>query len=256
MKNYIIAIDLHGTLLNEHWIFSDEFIDDYLEKFDYLSNQADFYLCTGNDLQFINQYVPEIVRNTFNGYILETGCVFSNGYKEQILTDQTTIDLIKQLESIIRNRKFEFIQTIAHRLSTISLFTTTETGGLNPALFVNKIEDFVKSTPYYSEVYITYSNVAIDIIPKNYSKFTGIKHISEDKIIISLLDSMNDLDLARFSDLSFLPSNASDSLLKSIQYKKLDQNIVCQSGIYLCSKSYTEGVLEALEKLVKQKGIL
>lgn len=256
MKKFIIAIDLHGTLLDDHWVFPQYLIDQFLGLTSKLNHLADFYLCTGNDLQFIRQYVPIQIQNCFKGYILETGCVYSDGKKEMILTEPIMIEKIKELESLLKLRNFPFIQYFAHRHSSISLFTVTESGGENPMLFIDEIDEFLKTTPYYDLIRLTWSNVALDILPKGFSKFTGIRHITEGQKIISFLDSMNDYELAIYSDITFLPANSSASLLNEIVYYPVQQFNPHQKAIWLCNESYGHGVIEGLTFLVNQKGLL
>lgn len=248
MKKDIIAIDLHGTLLNEHWQFPDELVKQFHLIYKELREHCEFYLCTGNDLSFLNKHLSREFLSMLNGFILETGAVYFDGQIEKILIDNQVIKSLKELEVSLKAEKFSFIRYFAERKASISMFTHTETEGENPEIYYKIIKEYVDKSEYSKYLYVTYSNVAIDIIPKNISKYSGIKHISGDRKIISLLDSMNDYELAINSDLCFLPSNSTRSLLDSIQHKSIEE-FNQENRVYLCNKAYGEAVIEALALL-------
>ncbi|HPM01338.1 MAG TPA: hypothetical protein PK816_04190 [Candidatus Cloacimonadota bacterium] len=254
MKKDIIAIDLHGTLLNEHWKLPERQAKAFWSLFSELKHCYDFYICTGNDYSFLTRYLTSDFLTCFTGFILETGCVYRENGLEQILISPQLTACVKQLESDLKSADFPFIHYFATRKASISMFTHTEQTGTAPDLHYPEIKSFMANHPLANLFYVTWSNVAIDIIPKSVSKLTGVQNIADGRRIISLVDSMNDFDLAVQSDLCFLPANSSKKLLENISYEKIDmfREIQHSKGIYLCNKSYSEGVIEAMSLIRKQ----
>ncbi|HOE91779.1 MAG TPA: HAD hydrolase family protein [Candidatus Cloacimonadota bacterium] len=248
MKKQIIAIDLHGTLLNEEWLLPQSQQEEFYLVFDKLKNDCDFYICTGNDYSFLTRYLSEEFLSCFQGFVLETGAVSWQAGVEKVLIDTDLIDKIKRLESDLKREDFRFIHYFATRKASVSMFTHTEKRGTAPIQHVHQIQAFMQQHPLEEHFKITYSNVAIDIIPKQVNKYTGALQMAQGRKIISLLDSMNDYDLAINSDLCFLPANSSKELLASIEYKSIDEYDQ-KAGVYLCKNSFSEGVLEALKLL-------
>lgn len=259
MNKKVLAIDLHGTLIDHQWNFPDQLLKEFIIIHDQLKQFFDFYICTGNNLDFVIHYLPKPLISCFKGFILETGAVFSDGYDEEILISSDLIREIMELKNQIEAQNYSFIKYFANRSASISAFTRSEFEGESPEQYVKIIDDFVKKSNLSDKVYTTYSNVAIDIIPNGISKLTGIQSIAEKKFIISLLDSMNDVDLAIHSNICFLPSNASPDLLNIVPHQSINAflpqlNEINQSetgNVFLCQKSYSYGVLEALRELTK-----
>ncbi|MCB5249635.1 MAG: HAD hydrolase family protein [Candidatus Cloacimonadales bacterium] len=250
MNKNIIAIDLHGTLLNKHWQLPKAQQEAFYKSYKRLKDTFDFYICTGNDYSFLTRYLPNKFLTFFKGFILETGALYWEKGEETILIDVDMIEKIKCLEDDLKMADFRFIHYFATRKATISMFTHTEQTGSAPDMYVATIKDFMLSHPLNMFFNITWSNVAIDIIPKGINKYTGIKNVANNVKIISLLDSMNDYDLAINSDVCFLPANSSKKLLDSIKYSSIDKyNKDFINAIYLCKNDYSEGVIEALNKL-------
>ena len=107
---------------------------------------------------------------------------------------------------------------------------------------------------YGKDFYITWSNVAFDIIPKNFSKWDTLKKIAQDRQIISFLDSYNDCSLAQFSNFTFLPKNSSEKLIFYLRKHNklifpLNAFHFCKNQCYISEKSYTEAVIEGLTYL-------
>jgi hydroxymethylpyrimidine pyrophosphatase-like HAD family hydrolase len=251
MKKDIIAIDLHGTLLDEHWRFPENLLTEFKRLYAVLKDRFDFYLCTGNDISFLNRYLSSDLLDCFTAFILETGAVFANSKEEKVLIKEDILGKKNELEVILKQQGFEFIKYFAQRKASISLFTITEDSGENPELYYPLIKRYVENSEYNEQFYVTYSNVAIDIIPRGISKYTGLKQICHEQRIISLLDSMNDFDLAVNSDICFLPGNSTETLLKSVEFKGIEFfNHI--DKIYLCRKNYGEAVIEALSVLVNR----
>ncbi len=257
MKDNIIAIDLHGTLIDQNWHFPSQLINEFSTLYYKLNESFDFYICTGNNLDFVIRYLPDEILSLFKGFILETGGVFSDGVSERLLIEPSLIKDIEKLKKEIEKQEFGFIKYFAERKASISAFTQSETEGESPEKYFKIIEEFVLNSDLSDKVYTTYSNVAIDIIPIGVSKFTGIDSIRSNQTIISLLDSMNDIDLALHSNLCFLPSNASKELLNRISYNSINSfqehvkicDFKSSNTIFLCNNSFSFGVIEALEVL-------
>jgi len=255
MKKNIIAIDLHGTLLNEHWILPDAQYETFCQLYNDLKSAYDFYICTGNDYSFLTRYLNRTFLDCFTGFILETGCVYRENGQEKVLISPDLMAAVKQLEADLKMADFPFIHYFATRKASISMFTHTEQTGTAPDVHYPEIMAFMDNHPYADRFYVTWSNVAIDIIPRDVSKLTGVQKIADGRRIISLVDSMNDFDLAVQSDLCFLPANSSKTLLENISFEKIEKfkDIKNSNGIFLCNKSYSEGVIEALNKVKSTK---
>ena len=221
---YIIGIDLHGTLLDEQWAIKDEIKQDLITQLNEVKKIAKVYVCSGNDITFIHKYIPEDVVKCFDGYVLETGCVVSEGNEEKIIIPQDLIAVIKELESKLKEKNFKQVKYFGRRLITISLFTKDEFSGTDPVEFFPQAMSVVKDLGFEDKVLVTHSNVAIDIIPKGYNKFTGLKYVAGEDQTIGIADSLNDLALITDADYAFIPANASINLVEKL--KSLGKEIV------------------------------
>ena len=106
--------------------------------------------------------------------------------------------------------------------------------------------------------YITLSNVAVDIVPKGFNKYTGLRYFSKTSTTIGIADSLNDLDLIINTDYAFIPKNAGPELISALSKKGKDilpfdlfdknkNNIVWQT-----KSSYTKSVSDILQKIEKE----
>lgn len=214
---YAIGIDLHGTLLDDDWAIKPEFHEALVGALEAVSTFSRVYICTGNDLTFIDHYIPSDVRNCLSGFILETGCVMSDGESETVIVPRQKIARIRALEGLLKKKRFPGIQYFARRLSTISMFTRTESGGFDPARLKPEVEREVARLGFGEEVHVTHSNVAVDIIPTGFNKFTGIHHVASGLKTIGVADSLNDIHLLTDSDFAFIPANSSSVLIHSLE---------------------------------------
>ncbi|MFA4871784.1 MAG: HAD hydrolase family protein [Patescibacteria group bacterium] len=257
-KKYLIGLDLHGTLLDENWKIKGNLKEKLINRLKSLKNFCRIYICSGNDLTFIHQYLPSKIFNLFDGFILETGCVISNGNDETIIVPQKLIAIIKELENKLKNLPTEEIKYFARRLATISMFTKHEGEGLDPATIHFKIKKLIEKLGYNNKVLVTHSNVAIDIIPAGYNKFTGMKLAAENLKTIGIADSLNDYQMILDADYAFMPHNASLKLINLLKRSnkkikniaatvKIDKNIILQSNY-----GDTEGVIEILDFINKK----
>jgi len=223
-RDYIIGIDLHGTLLDEQWEIKDALKHQLIKQLNVVRQIAKVFVCSGNDITFIYKYIPEDIRSYFDGYILETGCVISDGTDEKIIIPKELTIVIKELEAKLKEINFKEVKYFGRRLITITMFTKDEYEGLDPAEFYPKALKVVKDLGFEDKVLVTHSNVAIDIIPKGYNKFTGLKYLAGELKTIGIADSLNDLDLIIDADYAFIPANASISLIKKL--KSLGKKLV------------------------------
>ena len=254
MKNYVIAIDLHGTLLNDHWEIPLELQKVFVNLLIELSSIVEFYICTGNDYNFIEKHLPSDIIKLIDGFILETGCiVYCKGTKEY-KTEKKTRKEANELKYFFKEKNYPFIKYLGERESTITLFTVDENGGEAPDRFYDIINSDLVNHKYGNNFYITWSNVAFDIIPKNKSKWASLCQKTHNRHIISFLDSCNDSELAEFSDYTFLPKNSSPNLLLYLRKNNklifpIKRFHLFKNQCYISDKSSTEAVIEGLEYL-------
>ncbi len=202
VREYIIGIDLHGTLLAPGEKFADELVVPIARELDRLKSKAVLWLCTGNDLSFVELKVPAPVREMMDGYVLETGCSVSRDQQtEEVITTWEERRTIKELEKLMRSMNFPELNYFAHRLTSISMFTDS------PRPFYAKVKRIVDKTAYRDRVLVTYSSVAVDILPRGYDKHRGLSAVSDGRKTIGIADSANDLNLLLRSDYAFAPSN-------------------------------------------------
>lgn len=207
-KLFTIGIDLHGTLLDKDWNIPEELHPGLEEILKDLKPFCRIYTCTGNDLTFARDRIPPRLFRLFNGFVLETGCVISNGKTEEILVgDRKTLEFIKNLETGLKEQEFQKVDFFARRLATISLFTR------DPPGLQKTIRSFIDKMGLRERVNVLHSSVAVDIVPKGYNKYSGIKTVSRGTKTIGIADSMNDTALLLNTDFAFMPGNAPSELL-------------------------------------------
>ena len=90
---------------------------------------CELFLCTGNDLTFLHEHLETELLGFFDGFVLETGCIVSDGASERVLVPPEALSSMKSLEKQLRDRRMSGVRYFARRLATISLFTKTEEGG-------------------------------------------------------------------------------------------------------------------------------
>lgn len=251
-----IAIDLHGTLLED-----EEYIDENLlmrlkKQMEMLSGSVKLYVCTGNNLPFITRKIPEAIYSLFDGYVLEAGTVISGGTSENILADDKIIDMMKDLEKNLKKKKLDWLYKFGDRNVIISMFTRN---GLHPRDYSTHVEQMVLEAGCMDYVNVTYSSVAVDIIPKGFNKLSGMRSIAKDEIVIGIADSMIDIELLTDSDFMFLPSNTQEEVKdtlkrKNIEIKELNIDSPPEKGVALITKHpTTQGVIDSLAYIEKWK---
>jgi Fe-S-cluster containining protein len=249
-RGYIVGIDLHGTMLEPGEIFPEELVVPVARELDRLKSKALLWLCTGNDLSFVDKKIPAPVLDMLDGYVLETGCSVSRDKRgEDMITNEDEQRLIKDLEKMLAGMNFPELDYFAHRLTTISMFCR------EPRSFFHKVKAVVEKTEYNERVMITYSSVAVDILPKGYDKYRGLYAVAEGRKTIGVADSHNDKNLLIRSDYAFAPSNFARELepelaengRKIISLPHL--NCLENNTLGLACQPETRGVLEILRFL-------
>ena len=210
-----VGIDLHGTLITDH---SEEVPPTsrprLLAAMERVKGLARLYVCTGNDLGFLHRKLPTEVLDRMDGAVLETGCVVSDLRTETILVDPLVVRRVKMLEGLLQEKRFEWVYKFARRLATVSLFTRR---GLCAADFRDEVERQVQALGFSDVVIVTYSSVAVDVIPRGFNKLTGLRRLAGSEPAVGIADSMNDLELIRGADYAFLPANSSPELLERLR---------------------------------------
>lgn len=248
--NYIIGIDLHGTLLN-----GDERIDSAAESrlIFLLKNRPKnmkLYICTGNDLTFVERKLGDHLY-LFDGSVLETGAVISRDNRsEEVISNKDDINRFKQLEMKLLGYNFPELYKSARRLTSISLFVNR---GESVESFYNKVVDIVgKESDFYR---VTYSSVAVDIVPKDFDKLIGLKSLGkDDDLFVGIADSLNDLELLNRCDLSFVPSNYNSGLDKIVDRDVLPISQFRSDAMMVASSETSAGVAEILELIFEKFG--
>ena len=258
---YLVSIDLHGTLLDKDENLSIGSADKLLSLLQLKPKNIKIYICTGNDLAFVKRKLGEEIFDHFDGVVLETGVVISLDKEvETILVDDAIIAKIKKLQNELFSENYSEIYKFADRVASISMFTNHNEPVID---FYNKISE--KLNYIKDEFRVTYSSVAVDIIPIGFNKFTGIKEIekklgNQDNItkIIAIADSVNDFELLRNADISFLPSNGNKSVILGLEkdgmnyldFNSTDNFLSCDNSFFVSNNTTTAGVVEILEKII------
>jgi hypothetical protein len=250
-----VGIDLHGTLITDHpEEVSARALPRLLAAMSALRGRARLYACTGNDLGFIQRKLPAEVLALLDGAVLETGCVASDLAVETVLVDEPALARIRRLEQDLRECRFDWLYKFARRLATISMFTRL---GLRAADFRDEVQQEVNRLGADSFVKVTYSSVAVDIIPIGFNKLHGLRRLAGSEMTVGVADSMNDLELVRGADFAFLPANCSRELLENLRLagrpvQKIGEASALHPNVaVLCSESFTDGVSQALDFLVR-----
>jgi len=227
-------------------------MDDLLDALDSVLDICDVYVCSGNDLTFIERYVPAPVRKRFAGYVLETGCVLSDGFEEVVLVPEEDLNEIKELETALKAERIPEVKYFARRLATVSAFTRDEHGGTGPEMIFDQVKELVRKLGYSEKVYVTHSNVAVDMIPKGFDKYTALDYAAKGQRTIGIADSLNDSHLILNADHGFVPENASENLMALIGAEGRstvplnDPASPSENSIRMSGKQSTECVIEVL----------
>jgi hydroxymethylpyrimidine pyrophosphatase-like HAD family hydrolase len=246
-KQYAIGIDMHGTLLDCEEEIPKKFHKALRLAIQRVKPFASIYTCTGNDLLFVKERLRGLL-GLFDGHILETGCVISlNGKTEQVLVKEEELKAIKMLKKKIDRRRFSWVtEGNRRRLATISLFTN------NPKSHMPDVQAFVNSVGFGNIISVVHSSVAVDLKPKGYDKYTGLRFVAKGKNTIGIADSQNDSPLILHSDFAFVPENVDPELVDLVESNgKRVVNISNAKGlkrnqVIKASKKEVEGVIQIL----------
>ena len=247
---FILGLDLHGTLLEPGEVLRPELAPRVADGLRKLRGRALRWLCTGNDLEFVRRKVPPVIMTEIDGCVLETGCSHSdNGRKEVVDTTDAERAVIAALETLLRRAGFREINYFAHRLTSISMFCD------RPKEFFRVVEGFVRGTEFADRVHVTWSSVAVDILPAGYDKHRGLVRAAAGRKTIGVADSMNDLALLSRSDFPLAPANLAPELFPHLAAAGRAL-IPCSSApaltpasVTIASQPETEGVIELLDWL-------
>lgn len=248
-KTFHIGVDLHGTLINNKEFLTDgssEALKDILKA---KPENIRLYLCTGNDLPFVKRKLGDTA-DLFDGAVLETGCVISADMeKEEIIVPLNIVTMIKNLENTLLDSDYPEIYKFARRLATISMFTKYE----------YPLEDFFlkmkEDLQYLDYARVTRSSVAVDIIPAKHDKYRGLEYFGKaTDVYIAVADSLNDIEMLKKADISFMPANADPAtveFLAKVKHRKPLGNELDSKSLYISEKPVTFGVIEILENIYK-----
>ncbi len=249
---FILGLDLHGTLLEPGEIIRDELVSEVAARLASLRGRLVRFVCTGNDLDFVKRKVPEPIIREMEGCVLETGCSASLDWEtEKVLTTAEEIEAMRGLERAIREEGFREINYFAHRLTTISMFCD------DPKGFYEKVRDFVEGGDYSGRAHVTYSSVAVDILPPGYDKYQGLFLVAGGKKTIGVADSMNDLALLAKADYAFAPRNMAPELEPILTGRGRDiipiaeAKGLIENAVILADLSETRGVMRILDFIGK-----
>jgi hydroxymethylpyrimidine pyrophosphatase-like HAD family hydrolase len=254
-RPFAAGIDLHGTLLDESWEVPARLGGELEGALRSVRPFCELFLCTGNDLTFLHDHIDSHLLDLFDGFVLETGCVASDGASEEVLVSPEVLSSIKGLETQLRDLALPGVRYFARRLATISLFTKTEEGGSDPARLFPEVVRAVAEMGREAEVLVTHSDVAVDILPVDFNKFKGLRLASEAPSLIGIADSLNDLHLIEDADYSFLPANASPALLETLESRGReviplqDSRGRGRGTIAMSGAPHTEAVIQILQFL-------
>lgn len=248
----ILGLDLHGTLLETGEVIRPELVEPVEAGLKRLKGRMARFICTGNDLEFVKRKIPAPILDEIDGCVLETGCSASlDNDTEEVLTTTDERELIQELETMLREADFKEVDYFAHRLTTISMFCD------DPIKFYGKTDEYLRNTRFYDQVHITYSSVAVDILPRGYNKYEGLKSVARGKKTIGVADSMNDMALLAEADIALAPANIAPELVPVLVEKgrKIipigEVALVVPLAVIVASKKETRGVIEILEFLDK-----
>jgi hydroxymethylpyrimidine pyrophosphatase-like HAD family hydrolase len=246
-RTFHIGIDLHGTLLGNNEYIAEGSLKKLQSLLKKKPSNFKIYICTGNDLPFVRRKIQDVF-DLFDGAILETGCVISIDNKgENIIVPKDLIIKIKELEDLLIDEDHPEVYKFARRLATISMFTKYGESILD---FHSKLKEDLKKLDFCR---VTRSSVAVDILPVGFDKFSGLTYMSEENdVIVAIADSLNDLEMLKQADITYMPGNADkhtiELLSKTRTQKNLTENLE-KNSFYISDDCETFGVIEILEHL-------
>ena len=234
-----IGIDMHGTLITdrEERVPTD-MVEPLVAALSAVRSNgiAKVYLCTGNDLGFVKRKIAPEVLAQLDGHVLEIGCVISDGETETPVVPGEVAAMMRALERDVHAREFPEVYKFAERRVIISIFTVH---GTAPEALLPKVQSVIEDRDLAERVRAVCSSVAVDVVPRGYSKLTGMRHVAGDEPVMGIADSMNDVELVLGADLAAVPANVKPELLAEIERTRNPQS-------YRSSRPITEAVIEVL----------
>jgi len=247
----LLGIDLHGTLLDPDETFPMDQLDETCDLLAQLSTRICAVACTGNDLSFVASVLPLPLLRQLEGFVLETGCSYAasvEGPEVVYVPDEICI-LRDELELRLREQNFSEVTRFGRRLASISLFTS------NPRSFADRVAKIIQGWGFADAFSVTYSSVAIDIIPHGYDKLSGLRRAAGSAPLYGIADSVNDLPLLAGADLAFAPANLAEEATKQLidrgnKIVELTESVPLKAGYVIkASASEVRGVIEILRLL-------
>ena len=254
LKRFCVGVDLHGTLIEDRELIRGELTEPLIAALSAARDYCRLFICTGNDLTFVKRKIPPEILGLFDGMVLETGCVISDDQSEDVLVCEETAEAMRALEAELMKFGDRWVYKFDRRLAAIVLFTKY---GFAPHECSKIVDERVRDLGYSDLAYTTYSSVAVDVIPKGYSKMSGLLRVSGGLATVGVADSMNDIQLHLGSDISFAPSNISDELRQRlldakrcvVELEKVKKPVL--GTTYVASGSATAGTIQILEAIVR-----
>ncbi len=248
---FVLGLDLHGTLLRADECYPKECLEKTCALLDKLKNSVIAMTCTGNDLTFVKEVLPQELLERLSGFVLETGCTFTDSLDgpEKLAIPAEVAKRRDELEDRFRSLALPKVTRFGRRLATISLFTK------EPRPFRDVVADYVKEWGYEDVFMVTYSSVAVDIVPHGFDKLFGLRKAANGLPLIAVADSVNDLPLLAGADHSFAPVNiapeAKEELLKSGREVLALQEAksLSDKAVYIASTPEADGVIEILQHI-------
>jgi hydroxymethylpyrimidine pyrophosphatase-like HAD family hydrolase len=249
---YALGLDLHGTLIEDGELIRPELRRPLIEALEAVKGDCRLFVCTGNDLTFLRRKISSDILSLFDGFILETGCVYSDGAGERVLTGPGVAASSRELEAKLKGFSDPEVYKFDRRLTSIAIFTRY---GHSPAEYKVKVEERVRSLGYDGLFYTTHSSVAVDVVPRGFDKFTGLKAVSDGLKTVGVADSMNDIHLHIGCDYSFAPKNIGEGLRRALMESgrdvvALSDAVEIVKGVtYVADGPATEGVIQILKSI-------
>lgn len=268
MEYQLMAIDMDGTLLNDHLEISKQ-NEDAIKKA--ISKHKDIVIATGRSLSEMNTYLPQL--STVRYFILESGAVIYDAYQKQII--KKNVFLKEDVNHIINvsykqdlmphyfvdGYSYSFVEKMIHmekyHMGKLQQFYLD---------YVNKIEDwdsFIEKNKNKIEKIIFYHQsqkevnqcyqylkdidvekpqigISIELSPKGITKAAALKtlcHILNIKMnqTIAIGDSDNDKEILSIVGLSIAMENANHNIKEISDCITLDND---HHGVAKAIKDY------------------
>ncbi len=226
----LMGIDLHGTLLDERETVQLSCAERISSLIAGLKARGwRFATCTGNDVTFVMSVLPPVLFDSFDVHVLETGASFFfpsgrvseaverragfvSPLGEHVVAPAECLCARDGLEDLLLRRFRSVVSRVDRRLACVSLFTEA------PAELARSVEAMLDGLDGMTDIFrVTYSSVAVDVVPRCCSKLSGLRLVREGMSLAAIADSVNDVELLGGVEHAFSPANASPRLLELIR---------------------------------------